>query len=204
MMERTTNNQNMPSLPALSVPTFETKRLILRELVENDAPSYQKHFANWEVVKTLANVLPWPYPEGGALDYIKNFVTPHQGRDKWVWAITLKENPSEAVGALDLWRTPNPSNRGFWLAQHLWKQGLMTEAVEASTDYAFDRLGFEELHLSNATGNPASGRLKAKYGAVKVDVIPYSFMSSEYTHSERWVLTKEAWRNYRSRNQESA
>jgi ribosomal-protein-alanine N-acetyltransferase len=204
MMQSPRNNQGMPSLRALSVPTLETERLILRELVESDAPAYQKHFANWEVVKTLANVLPWPYPEGGALDYIRNFVVPYQGKAKWVWAITLKENPTELVGALDLWRNANPSNRGFWLAHHLWGQKLMSEAVVATTEFAFNNLGFEELHLSNATGNPASGRLKEKFGAVKVDVVPYSFMSSEYTHSERWILTKEAWRNYRATNQESA
>jgi len=203
MMERTTNTQHMPSLPALCVPTLETERLILRELVESDAPAYEKHFANWEVVKTLAAGLPWPYPDGGALEYIKNFVVPHQGKDKWVWAITLKENPSEVVGALDLWRNANPSNRGFWLARQLWGQKLMSEAVVATTDFAFNHLGFEELHLSNATGNPASGRLKEKFGAVKVDVVPYSFMSSEYTHSERWILRKEAWRDYKSKNRGS-
>jgi RimJ/RimL family protein N-acetyltransferase len=117
-----------------------------------------------------------------------------------VWAITLKENPSELVGAIDIWRKGNPSNRGFWLAQHLWNQGLMTEAVVATSDYAFDHLGFTELHLSNATGNPASGRLKERFGAQLLEVVPYSFMSSEYTHSERWLLTKEAWKNFRAQH----
>jgi RimJ/RimL family protein N-acetyltransferase len=203
MLTRDAQKECAVKLPSLAVPTLETERLVLRQLVESDAPSYQKHFVNWEVVKTLAKGLPWPYPEGGALDYIKNFVTPYQGKDKWVWAITLKEDPSELVGAIDLLRNANPCNRGFWLAHHLWKQGLMTEAVVATTDYAFDHLGFEELHLSNATGNPASGRLKEKFGAMKIDVVPYSFMSSEYTHSERWILTKAAWRQYRSSNPEA-
>lgn len=200
MMHHRESKPDMPTFSSLSVPTLETNRLILRELRESDAPAYQKHFVNWEVVKTLASGLPWPYPEGGALDYIKTFVVPHQGKEKWVWAITLKENPSELVGALDLWRNLNPSNRGFWLAHHLWGQKLMSEAVVATTDVAFNHLGFEELHLSNATGNPASGRLKEKFGAVKVDVVPTAFVSSEFTHSERWVLTKEAWTRYRSKH----
>lgn len=203
MFDRAQGNQTMTKLPSPTVPTLETKRLILRELVETDAPGYQKHFANWEVVKTLTSAIPWPYPKDGALNYITTFVIPHQGRDKWVWAITLKENPSELVGAIDLWRKGNPSNRGFWLAHHLWGQGLMSEAVVAVTDLAFDNLGFQELLLDNATGNPASGRLKEKFGAVQVRVVPSSYVSSEFTHSEQWVLTKEAWRKYRSQNPES-
>ena len=70
-------------------------------------------------------------------------------------------------------------------------------------DLAFDNLGFKELLLDNATGNAASGRLKEKFGAVKVRVVPSSYVSSEYTHSEQWVLTKEAWRKHRSQKPES-
>ena len=38
----------MPEIYTL--PIFETKRLILRAVEESDAPAYQKHFVDYEVV----------------------------------------------------------------------------------------------------------------------------------------------------------
>ena len=95
-------------LPMPSVPTFQTRRLILRELVETDARAYQNHFVNYEVIRHLAASVPWPYPEDGVLKYIRNDILPHQGKDKWVWAITLSENPQELIGVIEFLRHPSP------------------------------------------------------------------------------------------------
>ena len=64
------------------------------------------------------------------------------------------------IGVLDLWRNARPEHRVCWLAHQFWRQGLMTEAAAAMTDYAFEQLGFEELIFSNAVGNTAARRVK--------------------------------------------
>jgi [ribosomal protein S5]-alanine N-acetyltransferase len=46
------------------LPVFTTERLILREVTEADAPSYEKNFVDYEVISQLAATVPWPYPEG--------------------------------------------------------------------------------------------------------------------------------------------
>ena len=60
--------------------------------------------------------------------------------------------------------------RGFWLDPAFQGQGLMTEAADRVTDYAFRELGWPCLWLSNAQDNHASRRIKEKQGARLVDL----------------------------------
>lgn len=182
----------------MSLPRFETKRLILKELTLEDAPSYEKNFVDYKVIRYLSSLVPWPYPKNGVVDFIRNFILPKQGKGRWVWGIFLKENPSELIGAVDLWREGKPENRGFWLAHRFWGQGLMTEAVEPIMDYAFNNLGFEKLIFANAVGNIASRRVKEKTGARLLEVRPGKYVDPAYTEQEVWELTKESWLSFRS------
>lgn len=175
-------------------PTLHTERLILEPLSAEHIPTYQEHFANYEVIRHLSAHVPWPYPEDGVETYVLDRVLPSQGRTRWDWAICLKEAPGVAVGSIGLWIPGAPESRGFWLAEHLWGQGLMTEATRPVNDFWFDVLGFDTLILANARGNERSGRIKASSGAVKIDLIEFAFVDPTYTQSDVWELTREAWR----------
>lgn len=175
------------------LPVFETKRLILKQITEADFDSYYKNINDYEIIKHLSAQVPWPYPEDGVETFIKNFVFPRLGIDRWFWCIFLKENLSEVIGAVDLWRDPIPENRGFWLARKHWGKGIMSEAVKPVNDYAFNVLNFEKLILSNAVGNLASRRIKEKDGAKLIGTRPCKFVSPDYTEAETWELLKEDW-----------
>ena len=51
-------------------PELETPRLLLRPLVLADAAETQILFPRWEIVRYLANHVPWPYPPDGAYPII--------------------------------------------------------------------------------------------------------------------------------------
>ncbi len=179
------------------LPIFETDRLILRGVELRDAPAYKKHFIDYEIIRHLSHQCPWPYPEDGVTDFIQNFVLPKQGRDRWVWGIFEKPNPSELIGIVDLWRGGIPEHRGFWLGKQFWGKGYMSEAVQPVMDFAFDALNFENLVFSNALGNERSRRIKEKTGARFVGTRPSKLVDPQYTHSETWELTKAEWRAFR-------
>ena len=181
------------------IPIFRTERLILREITEADAPSYEENFVTYDVISQLTKVVPWPYPKGGVLEYIKTEIVPTQGKDKWVWGITLKDNPDELIGAVELCRETRPANRGFWLGKKFWGQGIMTEVVIPITNYAFDVLDFEKLIFVNALGNDRSRRIKEKTGAKFIRVEPGEYVNPKYTQREVWELTKQEWHKLQSR-----
>lgn len=176
-----------------SVPTLQTKRLILKPIRLSDAESYEALFVDYEVVSQLAAAVPWPYPKGGVAEYLKTLILPEQGKSRWVWGIYLKDNSEQIIGCVDLWRAGKPENRGFWLGRKYWGNGYMTEAVEPVMDYAFNELGFEKLIFTNAVGNTRSRRVKEKTGARLLRVAPAKFVNPKYTEHEIWELTKEEW-----------
>lgn len=176
------------------IPTFETARIILKPVTENDFENYYKNINDYEVIRYLSSQVPWPYPKEGVGTFLNTHVFPFLGIDRWFWGIYLKENPSEVIGAIDLWRKPNPENRGFWLARNHWGKGIMSEATVPVTNYAFEKLGFEKLILSNAVGNIASRKIKEKAGAKFIGIRDAKFATNEFTQAETWELTKENWK----------
>lgn len=176
-------------------PILETKRLILRPLAHTDAPSIQRYFNNWNIIKQLSARAPWPYPDDGAETFIRDSLPKMAAGTHCFWVLTFRGGPNEAIGVLEF--SPNEGSpdgdRGFWLAEPFWGQGLMTEAVSAMNDFVFGTLGIERYVVTNALENPASRRVKEKTGARFLD----RFVSSVGHHfdgmSERWEVTRESW-----------
>ncbi|WP_298281566.1 GNAT family N-acetyltransferase [Acidocella sp.] len=174
------------------IATLETSRLLLRGVQPADAPSLQRHFNDYEVIRWLSHHVPWPYPPNGVAWFIKS-ILPAQGHARWVWAICLKSRPDEAIGIIEL-RAGEGCNRGFWLGRAFWGQGIMSEAERAVTAHAFMVLGFERLRLDNARGNARSRRVKEKAGATLRYVEPARFVDPALYEQEVWELTFTAWR----------
>ena len=178
-------------------PVLETERLILRPMRMEDAPATQRIFPQWEVVKYLHAEVPWPYPDDGAAVNMVQCLEQMARGEKFHWAITLKGGDDELIGRIDLW----PDNggrdmRGFWLDPVHQGRGLMTEAAERVTEYAFVELGWPHLWLNNAEENTASHRVKEKQGALLVDRTPRRYVSGEGIKIT-WLLMREAWLAHR-------
>lgn len=180
----------------MNTPTIETPRLILRPLALSDAPAIQRHFNNWNVIKNLASVVPWPYPDDGAETFIRlQLEKIAAGEEIYTWVLTLRSGEPEAIGNIHFRPgADNPKgNRGFWLAEPYWNRGLMTEAVAAANDFAFNTLGIEEFHVCNAVSNAASRRVKQKTGAEFVGHIELAHHNGQ-SKTERWRVTRGSWR----------
>jgi ribosomal-protein-alanine N-acetyltransferase len=175
-------------------PVLETQRLILRPLAPSDAPTLQRRFPRWEIVRHLNGRIPWPYPSDGAEHFIAIAQEEMARGEKHHWAIRLKDGPDELIGCIDLWPDDGKSRemRGFWLDPAFQRRGLMTEAADRVTDYAFGKLGWPHLWVSNAELNLASARIKEKQGARLVGVEPFRFVEGE-SRRMVWLIEREAW-----------
>ena len=81
-------------------PALETPRLILRPLELADAEQVQILFPHWEIVRYLANKVPWPYPADGAHTYYRDVALPAIERgEEWHWSLRLKTVPGQLIGA---------------------------------------------------------------------------------------------------------
>lgn len=180
--------------PLPPTPVLETWRLLLRPLVEADGPALQQRFPRWEVVRHLNPRVPWPYPSDGAARFIAVCLEEMAQGQKHHWAIRLKDRPDELIGCIDLWPDDGKSRdmRGFWLDPEFQRRGLMTEAADRVTDYAFEELGWPHLWVSNAEPNRASARIKEKQGARLVGFEPFRSVEGEGRRMV-WRIDREAW-----------
>ena len=175
---------------------LETPRLVLRPLELADAEPVQRLFPHWEIVRYLANIVPWPYPADGALTYYRDVALPAMARgEEWHWSLRLKTNPRQLIGCVSLMKGEN--NRGFWMGLPWQGRGLMTEAVDSVTDYWFNTLGFPVLRVPKAIVNTASRRISEKNGMRVIATEERDYVGGRFA-SEIWEIAAEEWRIHRS------
>jgi [ribosomal protein S5]-alanine N-acetyltransferase len=171
---------------------LETTRLLLRPLVLADAPAVQRHFPHWEIVRWLDAVVPWPYPEDGARDFLAHVALAEMAAGTaWHWSIRRKTAPEELIGVISL-RDKESDNRGFWIGLSWQGHGFMSEANDAVTDFWFDVLGKAVLRVPKARDNAASRRLSEKQGMRLVEQMTKPLVAGE-TEMDIWELTAGEW-----------
>jgi len=131
------------------------------------------------------------------MEWLKEKALPgiEKGEDM-IWVLCPKEGADKgtAIGNIHYRLTKQipDSDRGFWLAQPYWGQGLMGEAVEVTQDFMFFEYAWEAFMTRNAHSNVGSRRLKEKSGAklVRVEEKPCGHMDGP---TEIWEITRENW-----------
>lgn len=137
-------------------------------------------------------MVPWPYPPDGALTYYRDVALPAMERSEaWHWTLRLKSLPSRLIGAIGLFKGTD-DNRGFWIAPEWQRQGLMTEACDAATDYWFRVLRFPVLRVAKAAANAGSRRISEKQGMRLVEVGEKNYVSGRLP-AEIWEITVDEW-----------
>jgi ribosomal-protein-alanine N-acetyltransferase len=172
---------------------LQTERLLLRPLELADAAQTQVLFPHWEIVRYLANTVPWPYPTDGAFRYYQDVALPAMQRgDQWHWTLRLKSAPERMIGCISLMKGEK-DNRGFWMGLPWQGQGLMSEAVEVVTDYWFTVLKFQVLRAPKAIVNETSRRISRKNGMRVIATEEREFVAGKLL-SEIWEITNEQWK----------
>ncbi|WP_109316267.1 GNAT family N-acetyltransferase [Pseudovibrio ascidiaceicola] len=141
-------------------PDLKTDRLILRQFKHTDLEPLCMHTNNFAVSKTLSEV-PYPYSKADGEWWI-NYCLTTPLSEKIAWVI---EGPAGFSGAITLMKLQSGKPiLGYWLAEHLWGKGYMSEAAQAITTYGFEALGLPTIYTSALEENPGSLRVLSKLG----------------------------------------
>ena len=180
-------------------PTIQTNRLILRPFTVDDAPHVQRLAGDRAVAETTL-LIPHPYPDGAAEQWIGTHEATFEKGEGVVFAITGREDGA-LLGAISLDIRPahRRAEMGYWIGKPYWNQGYATEAAAAMLGYAFNRLELNRIHAEHFGQNLASGRVMAKIGMKRegvlrrhmfrwgrfVDAVLYGILRSEYDNPPR-------------------
>ena len=144
------------------LPILKTKRLLLRELEESD----------WKIICYLrSDPIMNQYVQRSraetkdeALAFIKNIKKGILEKSIYYWGIT-EIGHQDIIGCISLWKFSKDRKVvevGYELSQHKHGKGLMTEALQVVTDFAFDDLNVNCIEAFTHRDNTASRKLLEK------------------------------------------
>ncbi len=142
---------------------------VLRGWKPGDEVSLQKNADNPKVSSCLMDRFPSPYTIEQAVFWVNNLID----QDPLVnFAITIS---GEVIGGIGLEPRQDVYRKtailGYWLSEHHWGRGIMTQAVALVTSYAFTQLDFIRIQASVYSKNPASMRVLEKAGFAKEGIM---------------------------------
>lgn len=146
--------------------TLESKRLILRKFVHEDARAMYNNWANdGEVCKFLT----WQPHESIQVSQsvIDEWIKNYERNDFYQWAIVLKENGDQPIGGISVVSMNEKvkmAHFGYCLGRRWWNKGIMTEALQAVMNFLFDVVGFNRIESRHDPNNPASGKVMQHCG----------------------------------------
>ncbi len=153
-------------------PLIETPRLALRAFDLTDAPIVRRLAGAKEVAHATA-LIPHPYPDGVAEQWIATHATEWAAHRVLSLAITLKPT-GELIGAIGLTfaEAHARAELGYWIGVPFWRHGFATEAATALTDFGFRVIGLNRVQAHHYASNPASGRVLLKVGLKREGTSP--------------------------------
>lgn len=137
---------------------------VLRPLVAEDAASLARHANDHEVWQNLRDRFPHPYSHVDAEEHIaRAAIQPIQTS----FGIAVD---GEAIGNITLTLGTDIERRsaeiGYWIGRAYWGRGIMADALRATTQYAFDRLGLCRVFAVVFVRTTRSARVLEKSGYV--------------------------------------
>jgi len=145
---------------------LETKRLILRRFVSEDAGAM---YRNWASDDQVTKYLTWPtHPSiEVSKSVMGKWVNSYPDNKFYQWAIVLKENGDEPVGsisAVDMNEDISMVHIGYCIGRAWWHQGITSEAMKAVMAFFFEEVGVNRIEARHDPRNPNSGKVMAKCG----------------------------------------
>ena len=142
--------------------SLHTPRLLLRKPRMDDAPLM---FAAYAQDPAVTRYLIWqPHPDiSETYRVIEHFLAQWSAGTAFNWLLFAPAT-NELVGSIGARRKDDGFDLGYLLAQRWWGQGLMPEAIQAVTEWAFSQAWVLRVSAVCDVENHASARALEKAG----------------------------------------
>jgi [ribosomal protein S5]-alanine N-acetyltransferase len=142
-------------------PEVRTKRLLLRQIQDNDLENIFRGLSHPEVIKYYGVNFNSRESTKEQMTWYRELV--ETGTGIW-WAICSLEGDVfyGATGFNNLQKEHKKAEIGFWLLPEFWSRGYVSEAVTAILNYAFTSLDLHRIEAYVEVGNENSAKALKK------------------------------------------
>lgn len=142
---------------------LETKRLLLRQMTQDDLPALCRILQDEEVMYAYEHA----FSDAEAADWLERQIRRYHDDGFGLWAVILKES-GELIGQCGLTMQDIPEGRvveiGYLFRKDCWHKGYATEAAMDCKEYAFDTLDVSEVYSIIRDDNIASQNVARRNG----------------------------------------
>lgn len=167
---------------------LKTKRLILREMTEDDFDALYKILADSDIMEHY----PYTFDENRVRNWIKRNIERYQIFGFGLWAVCLKET-GEMIGDCGLtMQTINGQIKpeiGYHIRADKRQSGFAKEAAIAVRDWTFQNTPFNVIYSYMKHTNEPSYKTAISYGCKRVD----EFKDDENGITKVFAITRESW-----------
>jgi ribosomal-protein-alanine N-acetyltransferase len=188
-------------VPSLST-RIVTERLVLRPARTSDVPEMRRALRSNAVHLQPWSVAPSPGEDPASLASVSRAML--QYRREWkrgqtfVLVMVPREDDARVIGRIALGGVLRGAFQnaylGYWVDQHHQARGLATEAVRATTAFAFSAVGLHRVQAAVMPGNAGSLRVLEKVGYRREGLAQrYLCIAGRWEDHVLYAMTAEEW-----------
>lgn len=184
-----------------SMPTLETKRLILRRITMRDAKDIFAYSRDEEVARHVLWSAQKDISE--AKEYCRFMMKRYRCDQPSSWGIIEKATDRlvGTIGYMDYNEDNATVEVGYSLARWMWNGGYMTEALSRVIAYTFDAMDINRIEAQHELDNPSSGRVMEKCGMLKEGVMRQRlYNKGRYVDVALYAILKEDYEKKKEQN----
>ena len=170
----------MNNIPFSAHTHLYTNRLVLRQMIMNDAPEIMVLRSDDRILQYI--LISKCLNEQEALQFIDKINKSIDKGESYYWGIAHKNEEGKLIGTICIWNISEEDSGaeiGFVLHPDWQGMGLMSEAVKTVLDFVFDKLKLHSIKAEVHPDNLASKKLLKKQGFVKENVFSDRFSDTE-------------------------
>ena len=160
---------------------FETERLFLRELNQNDFGALCKIMQDEETMYAYEGA----FSDQEVRDWLDRQLSRYREYGFGLWAVVLKKT-GEVIGQCGLtmqpWKNEEVLEIGYLFQRQFWHNGFATEAAVACKKYAFEVLKADEVCSIIRDTNLPSQRVAERNGMTKTDAWTKHYRGVDMPH----------------------
>ena len=169
-------------------PVIETKRLLLRKVLMDDADDVFVLRTNEDAMKYIKK------PKLITVDDAKELIKKMNEPDRIQWGITLPAD-NKIIGTIGYHKIDKDNYRaevGYMLHPNHWNTGIMSEAIEKVISHGFNKMNLHSIEAVINRENENSRKVLQKFGFIKEAYFKENFFfEGKFFDSEVYSLVKK-------------
>lgn len=165
---------------------FETTRLYVRALEENDEAAFFELMSNPNVMDPIPQK---PFDKAESISKLKELILLERSSDTRIWCL-CKKGSNDLIGICGVLKNDEKEDEiAYRILERSWGNGYGTEIAKGLIDYCFFTMRSELVTADVCVDNVRSIKILDKYFTVKKEF----FNADDNCMDRRYILRKENW-----------